>query len=535
MKKAQTIFTAAKNMKHEKKKSSLMSTILSTSGIIIFCFILLALAIRGLPGNPTSTQLNTPYWRDEGPFELSPERGRYALLYSVVEDKSFQFSEELAAWTHPDIAITEDGKYVSLFAPGVSFLVAPGYFLGKHLGYAQLGTFAVVGLFAVLNVLLIRAIAIRLAVNPTAATLGAFAFLFASPAFAYAVTVYQHHISTFLILMSIYILLRWKSALALAAIWFLCAASIPIDYPNLFLMFPIGVYAAARFFSVRKAGGTYAVKIRLASFLTVITVVIPISLFLLFNSVSYNNPFQLSGTLKTIEQAKLEQELKKDPETYKQYEEAFKKNAVGFFKTRVIMNGLYTQIFSLDRGVIVFTPIMLLGFVGIYFAVGENKKIYAVMFAVIGSNVLLYAMWGDPYGGWAFGSRYLIPTYALMAIFIAVGLSHLRKNNLYLLLFFMMLTYSVSVNTLGAVTSNQNPPQVEIDHLQKVTKRVEKYTYERNVDALLANKSKSFVFQTVGHNYMSAFDYYMRLTAVIVSVAGWLLIVLRVRAQKEYI
>src|SRR5215467_8344144 len=59
---------------------------------IAFCTLILSLSLRGLPGNPTSTQINTLAWKDNGPFELSPERGRFALLYSVAENHSVHFS-----------------------------------------------------------------------------------------------------------------------------------------------------------------------------------------------------------------------------------------------------------------------------------------------------------------------------------------------------------------------------------------------------------------------------------------------------------
>src|SRR5437764_713806 len=60
--------------------------------LLLFLATTLLVSMRGNPGNPTQDQLNTPYWKDNGPFELSPERGRFALLYSLVENHSFQFS-----------------------------------------------------------------------------------------------------------------------------------------------------------------------------------------------------------------------------------------------------------------------------------------------------------------------------------------------------------------------------------------------------------------------------------------------------------
>ena len=64
---------------------------------ILFCAAILILGLRGIPGNPDAYTLNTQQWKpneptESAPFELSPERGRYALTYSLVEDKSVQIS-----------------------------------------------------------------------------------------------------------------------------------------------------------------------------------------------------------------------------------------------------------------------------------------------------------------------------------------------------------------------------------------------------------------------------------------------------------
>src|SRR4030042_6835933 len=266
---------------------------------IFFCAIFLVLGLRGISGNPTANKLNTQKWQENGPLELSPERGRFALTYSIIEDKSFSFSIPLAKFVIPDLGFI-NGKYVSLFAPGVSYLVMPGYWLGKYLGISQVGTYALISLFALTNVFLIRVIALRLGASQLASTIASIIFIFATPAFAYAVSLYQHHISTFLILFSIYILVRFKGIWTLFLIWFLCGASIPIDYPNLFLMFPIGLFALGRFIYLVSDETKIKINIKILGFLTFATALIPLIFFLWFNKVSYQNPLQFSGTVPSV-------------------------------------------------------------------------------------------------------------------------------------------------------------------------------------------------------------------------------------------
>ncbi len=442
-------------------------------------------------------------------------------MYSLVEDHSFQFSNEVGQFASPDVVVSR-GKYASMFAPLVSFITIPGYIIGKFFGASQVGAFAIISLFAIFNFFLIRAMAIRLGATHTASTLGAIAFLFATPAFSYAVNLYQHNISTFLILLSLYALIRFKNFWSLVLVFLLCAASIPLDYPNLIFMFPIGLFAVGRIITLKKLREKVVTTIRLPYLLTLSIMILPILFFLWFNQMSFGNPFQLSGTLPSAantfsntinnsqdlaSKSRLSEESK-EPEN--------KKTALGFFQTRRILNGFYIHFISPDRGIIYFTPVILLGILGAILAYRKKIKFVSLFVAIIGANILLYSMWGDPWGGWAFGSRYLIPGYAILSIFIGLLLTYWRKYILFLIVFLILFSYSAAVNTLGAITTSAMPPQVEVLNLEKLSGIVQKYTYERNWDFLVAGNSKSFIYQTVVKNYLTATQYYEILAGLII-------------------
>lgn len=519
-----------------KKKIKLILLIL----FIIFCTLILSLSVRGLSGNPNGWDVNRNEWKDDGPFELSPERGRFALTYSLIEDKSFYFSEAIARFAIPDLGY-KDGHYVSLFAPGVSFLVSPGYLIGRYFGVSQVGTFALISVIAILNVLLIRAIAVRLGANAIAATIGSLVFLFATPAFSYAVTLYQHHISVFLFLLSVYILIRFKNIWFLSIIWFLAMLSISVDYPNFFMVLPIALFALAKMINIKKFKEKLNIKIKLYGILTFFAAVLPLAFFLWFNMVSYGSPFQLAGTVASVKD--IDNQGKPIAPRNASVEDARKftnlelqdKQAVNFFKTRNMLEGFYIYFFSPDRGVIFYTPVILFGILGIILSINRKNKYTNLLLSVLAANVVLYSMWGDFWGGWAFGSRYLIPSYAILAVFIALLLTYWRNKTVFLICFFIILAYSIAVNTLGAVTSNRNPPQVEVLGLEKVSGRQEKYTYERNMDFLSQNKSKSFVFQSFAKNYLSALQYYIILVSIISATSLILLISLRIFYRSESI
>jgi hypothetical protein len=141
LKKIQLTFSRFLAFITNKKRYTRKNIIISL--VILISALILGLSLRGHLGNPTATELNNNYWKDNGPLELSPERGRFALLYSLAEDHSFFFSLPLARFATPDLGY-ENGHYVSLFAPAVSFFAIPGYLIGKALGASQAGSVSVI-------------------------------------------------------------------------------------------------------------------------------------------------------------------------------------------------------------------------------------------------------------------------------------------------------------------------------------------------------------------------------------------------------
>lgn len=500
------------------------------SFLLLFTALILFISLRGITGNPDINELNTPKWTSEGPLELSPERGRYALMYSLIESKSFYFPLEVARFALPDLGYYK-GNYVSLFAPAVSFIVAPGYVLGKAFGASQVGTFAVVALFAVLNCALIYKISRHVGANFYAALIAFFIFMFGTPAYTYAVTLYQHHISTFIILLAIYLAIKYENFVSLGIIWFLCALSLSVDYPNLFMMLPIGVYALGKIVQSSKTTQKYVVKIKWLYLFTFLFAVAPAIFFFWFNKNSYGSPFQLAGAVTQVKDidengnpaetnftANKPKDLTQESNIAAK-SEAPARNIVGYFNTRNMLNGFYLLFLSPDRGTISFAPIVLLGLVGIVVAYLQKNKYVAILTAVFTSNVLVYTMWGDPWGGWAFGARYLIPGYAILAILASVVITSIKKR--YLLVPIMAVyLYSAYVNCAGAITSSMNPPKVEVLALEALSGTEQKYTVERNLDMLRAGSSKSFVFNTYLKDKMTARQFFTYLYGAIVLATG---------------
>ncbi len=371
--------------------------------------------------------------------------------------------------------------------------------------------------------------------------IAALIFLFATPAFAYAVNLYQHHVSTFLILISLYASLKFRNWISAFIVFFATGVAIPLDYPNLFFFLPIAIYIFFKSFFLEKIRSKIVIKISLLKVLSPVIMIIPISFFLWFNNASYGSPFQLSGTLPTSKKVlNIESLSKKDITSQveesrrRSLKEGKTKSALNFFKTRLLLNGFYIHFVSPDRGIIYYAPVILFGIVGFILAYKNKVRLSSLLVSIIGANILLYSMWGDPWGGWAFGSRYLIPSYAILSIFVALFLTYLRKRIVFLAIFSLIAFYSIAVNTLGALTTSAMPPKVEILELERISGVPQKYTFERNWDVLISGNSKSFVYNKFFKNYFNPVIYYQIIIILIFIVTGGLIFIYVISWRKDW-
>ena len=488
---------------------------------ILFCAIVLFMTVAGIYGNPSAESINQDLWK-KGPFEFA-QRARFALTYSFVEEKSLALSASMAKFALPDIGY-KNGKYVSLFAPGTSFVTAPGYILGNIFGISQFGTYLVIAVFALLNTVLVRLISQKLGASKMAASVASFIFLFATPAFSYAVNLYQHHVSAFLLLSCVYLLVTSQSIPKMILVWFLYGVAVLVDYPNGVLMLPVVIYALLKILKIKAEENNVQARLNLRKMFTFLGLVPPILFLFWFNKSLFNTPYQLTGTVQDVVDIRpdgsplLYTQTKNFVEQLKESQLAINKSALGFFNTRNLINGLYTHLVSPDRGIIYYTPVILFGLLGFSKLRRRGSGEFSLLTSIIGVNLILYSMWGDPWGGWSFGSRYLIPTYALMTIFIAVALADIKKNTLLLFLLVVITGYCVSVNSLGAVTASGNPPKVEAESLEAKSGQKEKYTFERNWDTLFIRGSESFLYNGYAAKYVGPLAYYLIVTTTLVIV-----------------
>ena len=143
-------------------------------------------------------------------------------------------------------------------------------------------------------------------------------------------------------------------------------------------------------------------------------------------------------------------------------------------------------------------------------------------------NLFVYASFGDPYGGWAFGPRYLVPAMASLSILAVIGLQGARLNWLRRLVFMLLFVVSSAVAAAGALTSNLIPPKVEADYL-----KIPYYNFLHNFDLIFKNQSASFLYNSTFHTSLNLEQYALILWGTLIATMFVLVLVLPFFDRKK--
>lgn len=501
--------------------------------IFVFAVCLYGLTLHGVWGSPGPSEFKGNLDQQARPFELSPERGRYAHIYSLAENHTYTLNQDWANVVYPDVGI-HDGKFYSFFAPGISYMATPLYMLGKYINLGQVFSFSLVSLFSIAALITLYVIARNiLKLSNWAALFSVFAFGFASSAWGYAVTLYQHHITTFLILFALYAVWKFKQQDTYKWFWSvvvgLCyALAVFIDYPNAIIVLPVILYFITALFSIHIDTDKYIVSIRAIGFFALAS-------FLILTSFHFYHNHYYYGSWKTLSGGIPSYHLPSDGvvhETQNAVEVAqntpVEKNIVGFFTEEHVPNSFYTLILSTDRGLFFFCPIFLLAFLGIFSIRSRFTTDHIALLSVVAVNVFLYSSWGDPWGGWAFGPRYLIPSMAILSLFVGLFVDQYSYRWIRKIVAFLLAVFGSFVGLLGVLTTNAIPPKVEAMLLP-----IKKYNYFRNLDFLADGKSNSFIFNTHFSKNISLNEYFIYIYSFLLFVLIVILFVLPFFEKKH--
>jgi hypothetical protein len=485
---------------------------MKTNIVIVLLFVtaiaLYALTMKGIAGNPDVSMVKGDLDQSTRPLELSPERGRYLLTQSLGEYGSFALPQAYADAAYPDVGYN-DGRFYVYFAPGMSMFALPFYYVGKYFGYSIVGAFSISTVFALLNLIVLYKLgreALKLSVPHS--LISPIIFGFASTSWSYAVTLYQHHASTFYILSSLYAVWLYSrktrhSWVWAVYVWFSFACALLVDYPNAFLMLPVMMYFFVASFDFNTVKQKVKIHPRATYFVTSIVFVLITLAHGYFNSVHYGGWTRVAGSLVGYK-AIIEKQLLTTPQSQAEFNRIEStKNPIGFFSEYNFPFGIYTLTFSSDRGLFVYYPIYLLAIGGIYIATKRMNAVHRVLLATSAINFFLYASFGDPWGGWAFGSRYLILSMAILALYISLWSASVRNSLVVYSTVGMTFVYSLAIALVGVLTTNAVPPKIEADFLKM------KHNFMLNIDTLMDGRSSSVVYNEFFKTTLPITTYYL--------------------------
>lgn len=517
-----------------------MKNFLSCLLIILIAGSAYLLTLKGVYGNPQVKDITNSFNQATKPFELSPERDRYLLVLSLVQNRSFALSTQLADAAFPDTGYYQ-GKQFIYFAPGISLLGVPLYILGSSFNLGQLFTFGVIPLFAIATLIFIFLICrdiMKLPIWSSLLACGIYAF--ASTSWSYAVTLYQHHVTAFFIFASFYGVWRYRQKSIMSIFWGLFvwtnyALAIFIDYPNAILMLPVMIYFFISAFSIHTTEDKQSITFRISFLLTSVFFIILMAIHGYYNYANFGSWKNVSGGLIGIKQIR-DLHLENNPHATQKIAQMQKnKNIVHFFTEDYFVHGLYILFISNERGLFFYSPIFILGIFGVIAVCSALNIEAATLLSISIIDIFLYSSFGDPWGGWAFGPRYLIPTMAVLSIFIALWLSTTKHRIVSKLITFPLLIVSTAISLLGTLTTSSIPPKSEADAMNRMYTNLHVgYNFLYNLDFLKQGKSSSFLYNDFFANHIHLATYFLILSGTLAFIFIFILFVMPIFEKVRY-
>jgi hypothetical protein len=111
---------------------------------------------------------------------------------------------------------------------------------------------------------------------------------------------------------------------------------------------------------------------------------------------------------------------------------------------------------SPNRGLFIYSPVLLAGVAGLWFAfrrpIGPAARVYAIAAIFLASQLICFATWSWWWGGYSYGSRLLTEAAAVLVVLSVAAAQRLRSVAWTRVAFTLLLAYSVGVQAIGAFT-----------------------------------------------------------------------------------
>jgi hypothetical protein len=468
--------------------------------LIIVVFVLMStvffLTLRGTAKTIDSAS-DISHTQKTGPFESSHERSTYATLIALHETGSPVLTRPLANFGVPDVGLYHN-KLLSFFPLGLPYLLYPLFLFGIVTGLGQIATYFTIILFSVGNTILIYFIIRKIfKASLSAGLMAALIYALATPGLSYAATIYQHQVTVFFLLLTIFLsshldarLSRMTKNIMLVSIFIIYLSAIFVDFVNLVLFLPIILFVLFSWFKKRNFN-----KIRITLIIGGIFLGI-ISLLFLYNHATTGTWNKFSNTIPRYRGANIigtkdAQGVQIQPRFHFLY----------LFSPVRIPKNLVIELFSPYRGLFFFSPILLIGVYELFHRRKRLQPIEKIFLLTSILCILIYGSYVDPWGGWAFGPRYLIPVMAFLSLY--VGLWFERVTSLpYRLFGYSLIIVSVSTALIGAFTTSAIAPPKE-----SLAMHLSPYPIVYTFSLLKHNLTSSYIYRTFFSHSLSLFSF----------------------------
>lgn len=520
-----------------------MKKIICILFLVVMGIVFYGATLRGPVGNYTTV---SDLKRIEGytgsPFESSHERASYAELVQMREKNTPALSDGLRDFAAPDVGFDNE-KYYSYFPPGISLIIRPLFELGYPFHLSLVAAYSTMAIISIGTMIMLYLICKNVFELPSyIGILAALTFAFATTSWSYAVTIFQHAPSAFFAAVMFYGVARYRarvktSAIWASIVWFTYGISILFDYPNGLILAPFIVYYLSSAFQIIRAENEehkISLRVNMAHFAVVIWFVIGVAIQLTFNALYMDHAFELRQNFARYDpglaRLMLEQDIKNKVMTVtsENVSASVEQRTHMPFLEEVFFSGIVTLLVAPDKGLFYFSPILIFALWGIYYAFKYEYKLeHAILVAFMVTNLFIYASFGDPHGGWAFGPRYLIPAMVALGFYTAYGYSKL-KHPLFKALFFFIFLFSMCISAAGVLTTNNVPPHIEADFLKKPF-----YNYLLNFHMIDTQGTSNFVYTTFLKNSMRLSDYYVLIVISLGLITYMLLFVIPLLFKRK--
>ena len=380
--------------------------------------------------------LSAVYFITVGGITGSNDGSHYALLRTMVANRTFALEQFDDFAEGNDVAITPDGRLFSDRPPGTALAAIPFYLLGgplpdppdpfpsaaapsRHdadnprLPYVLLlPVFAGAGAVALLYYL-----QRRLGVGRAAALTAVLFFALGTTHWKYSTVLYSHALSAFLVVLAVYLVWRLSGPESGGWGWYallgsVLGASVVVEYSNALLVIVIGLFWLWRTWpaAVRRPLAT-ALPLALGGLL-------PAAFLAWYNTVNFGGPFTLS------------------------YAYAINYPWAGAFATTFsfpLLPGLRALLWwgegggwcggppCVNQGLFLLSPVLLLALPGLFILRRRQPAAFVLMTALFLIYLLLFAKHHTSHGFTADG-RYLMPFLGLLVPALGFALDWLRNR-----------------------------------------------------------------------------------------------------------